>query len=33
MKLADETFAAIPEDERWRITAGNALGFFNIKAE
>jgi predicted TIM-barrel fold metal-dependent hydrolase len=33
MKLADETFIGISDDERWKITAGNAVRFFNIKAD
>jgi predicted TIM-barrel fold metal-dependent hydrolase len=32
-KLLDEMFAGVPADERARITCGNAVDFFHLKAE
>ena len=30
MKLLDETFVGISDEDRWRITAGNAIEYFNL---
>ena len=32
MKLADEMFSEINDDDRWQITAGNAIKYFNLEA-
>jgi hypothetical protein len=30
-KLIDQMFAGVPEEERWRMTTGNAVEFFHLK--
>lgn len=33
MKLVNETFIGLSEEERWKITAGNAIEYFNLEAK
>jgi predicted TIM-barrel fold metal-dependent hydrolase len=32
LKLLNDTLEGLPEEDRWKITAGNAIDYFNLDA-